>query len=109
MYASGVCYEDLVASVDVVVTKPGFGIVTECLANDTAMLYTSRGRFVEYDVMVAEMPRFLRCALHRAGVVAGRPLARGAHPGAGASPGAGAAADGRRGGRRGDDRERLEL
>jgi L-arabinokinase len=61
MYASGVCYEDLVGSVDVVVTKPGFGIVTECLANDTAMLYTSRGRFVEYEVMVAEMPRFLRC------------------------------------------------
>jgi hypothetical protein len=25
------------------------------------MLYTSRGRFVEYDVMVQEMPRFLRC------------------------------------------------
>jgi L-arabinokinase len=62
MYASGVSYEDLIASVDVVVTKPGFGIVTECLANDTAMLYTSRGRFVEYEVMVAEMPRFLRCA-----------------------------------------------
>jgi len=62
MYGSGVCYEDLVACVDVVVTKPGFGIVTECLANDTAMLYTSRGRFVEYEVMVAEMPRFLRCA-----------------------------------------------
>jgi hypothetical protein len=62
MYASGVGYEDLIATVDVVVTKPGFGIVTECLANDTAMLYTSRGRFVEYDVMVAEMPRFLRCA-----------------------------------------------
>jgi L-arabinokinase len=62
MYGSGVRYEDLVASVDVVVTKPGFGIVTECLANGTAMLYTSRGRFVEYEVMVAEMPRFLRCA-----------------------------------------------
>jgi hypothetical protein len=61
LYASGMCYEDLVATVDVVVTKPGFGIVTECLANDTAMLYTSRGRFVEYNVMVAEMPRFLRC------------------------------------------------
>jgi hypothetical protein len=25
------------------------------------MLYTSRGRFVEYDVMVEQMPRFLRC------------------------------------------------
>lgn len=61
MYDCGVRYEDLVASVDAVVTKPGFGIVSECLANDTAMLYTSRGRFAEYDVMVADMPRFLRC------------------------------------------------
>jgi len=61
IYESGLRYEDLVAAVDAVVTKPGFGIVAECLANNTAMLYTSRGRFVEYDVMVAEMPRFLRC------------------------------------------------
>jgi hypothetical protein len=73
MYASGVCYEDLVGSVDVVVTKPGFGIVTECLANDTAMLYTSRGRFVEYDVLVAEMPRFLRCEyIDQESLLAGR-------------------------------------
>ena len=27
----------------------------------TALLYTSRGRFVEYDVFVEEMPRVLRC------------------------------------------------
>jgi L-arabinokinase len=61
IYDAGLRYEDLVRAVDVVVTKPGFGIVAECIANDTAILYTSRGRFVEYDVMVAEMPRFLRC------------------------------------------------
>jgi hypothetical protein len=61
LYDAGLRYEDLVAAVDAVVTKPGFGIVAECLANDTAMLYTSRGRFVEYDVMVAHMRRFLRC------------------------------------------------
>lgn len=61
LYAAGLRYEDLVAAVDIVVTKPGFGIIAECVANDTAMLYTSRGRFREYDVMVAEMPRFLRC------------------------------------------------
>ena len=61
IYESGLRYEDLVAAVDAVITKPGFGIVAECLANDSAMLYTSRGRFVEYDVMIAEMPRFLRC------------------------------------------------
>lgn len=61
IYARGLTYVDLVAAVDVVVTKPGYGIIADCVANHTAMLYTSRGRFVEYDVMVEEMPRFLRC------------------------------------------------
>ena len=62
LYAGGFRYEDLVRAVDVVLTKPGYGITSECLANDTALLYTSRGHFVEYDVLVAAMPRFLRCA-----------------------------------------------
>jgi hypothetical protein len=62
IYEAGLRYEDLVAAVDVVVTKPGYGIISECIANDTAILYTPRGRFVEYDVLVREMPRFLRCA-----------------------------------------------
>lgn len=61
VYDAGMRYEDLVAAVDVVVTKPGYGIISECIANDTAILYTSRGTFAEYDVMVAQMPRFLRC------------------------------------------------
>ena len=51
----------MVAAVDVVVTKPGYGIISECLANDTALLYTDRGHFIEYDVLVAEMPRHVRC------------------------------------------------
>lgn len=54
-------YEDLVAAADVVVSKPGYGIVSECIANNTALLYTSRGRMVEYDVFVEAMPRLLRC------------------------------------------------
>ena len=54
-------YEDLVAAADVVITKPGYGIIAECLASGTAMLYTSRGRFREYDMLVQEMPRYLRC------------------------------------------------
>ncbi|MGE3190575.1 MAG: hypothetical protein AB7N90_12895, partial [Vicinamibacterales bacterium] len=62
LYARGFRYEDLVRAVDVVVTKPGYGIIAECLANDTALLYTSRGAFVEYDVLVREMPGFLRAA-----------------------------------------------
>ena len=60
LYASGLRYEDLVRAADVVVTKPGYGIISEAIANDTALLYTSRGHFVEYDVLVKEMPRYLR-------------------------------------------------
>lgn len=57
----GLTYPDVVAAADVVVSKPGYGIVSECVANTTPLLYTSRGRFIEYDVFVAEMPRVLRC------------------------------------------------
>ncbi len=60
MYERGFRYEDVVRAVEVVVTKPGYGIIAECAANDTALLYTSRGHFVEYDVLVAGMPRYLR-------------------------------------------------
>jgi L-arabinokinase len=58
---SGFRYEDLVAAVDVVVTKPGYGIISECISANRPMLYTSRGQFREYDVLVREMPRYLRC------------------------------------------------
>jgi L-arabinokinase len=60
MYGAGMRYEDLVRAVDVVVSKPGYGIISECIANDTALLYTSRGRFREYDVFEREMPHYLR-------------------------------------------------
>lgn len=77
MYAKGLHYEDLVAACDVVVTKPGYGIIAECVANETAMLYTSRGHFLEYDVLVREMPRFLRCAfIDQESLLAGRWLER---------------------------------
>jgi len=57
---AGLRYEDLVAAADVVVSKPGYGIVSECAANDTALLYTSRDNFVEYGVLVAGMHDVLR-------------------------------------------------
>ena len=58
---------------DVVATKPGYGIIAECIANGTALVYTSRGRFAEYDVLVREMPRYLRCAyLDNEALLAGR-------------------------------------
>ena len=60
LLASGFRYEDLVAASDVVVTKPGYGIISECATYRTAMVYTSRGVFREYHVLVAEMPRIVR-------------------------------------------------
>jgi hypothetical protein len=62
MYDIGVRYEDLVGAAEAVVTKPGYGIISECIANDTAILYTSRGHFPEYDVLVEEMPKYQRAA-----------------------------------------------
>jgi L-arabinokinase len=62
MYDSGVRYEDLVSAAEVVVSKPGYGIISECIANETALLYTSRGHFPEYDVLVEEMPQYIRSA-----------------------------------------------
>ena len=62
MYDAGVRYEDLIGAAEAVVTKPGYGIVAECIANDAAVLYTSRGHFPEYDIIVEEMPKYLRSA-----------------------------------------------
>jgi hypothetical protein len=52
-------YPDLVGAVDVVVTKPGYGIVTDCIGAGARLVYTERGDFPEYPVMVAEMGRYL--------------------------------------------------
>ena len=45
-------YEDLVRAVDVIVTKPGYGIVADVLAHRVPMLYTDRGNFPEYPHLV---------------------------------------------------------
>jgi L-arabinokinase len=69
----GLRYEDLVAACDAVLTKPGYGIVSECIANDTAIVYTSRGNFAEYPVLVAHMRRWVRNAfIDQASLHAGR-------------------------------------
>jgi hypothetical protein len=56
-----------------VVSKPGYGILSECLAAGTPLLYTSRGDFREYDLLVREMPRYLRCGfIDQPDLLAGR-------------------------------------
>ena len=51
----GLTYPDVVRAVDVVVTKPGYGIVTDAIAAGTRLVYTERGDFPEYPILVREM------------------------------------------------------
>lgn len=53
-------YPDLVRGADVVVTKPGYGIVSECLVNGTACLYTGRGDFREQALLIEGLRRYGR-------------------------------------------------
>jgi L-arabinokinase len=57
--ALGLGYEDVVTAADVVVTKPGYGIVTDAIAARTRIVYTERGDFPEYPILVAEMGRYV--------------------------------------------------
>jgi UDP-N-acetylglucosamine:LPS N-acetylglucosamine transferase len=53
-------YVSLLAACDVVITKPGYGIVADCLANRVAVLFTSRGPFREYDVLASALQKLGR-------------------------------------------------
>ena len=52
-------YADVVAAMDGVITKPGYGIVADCLAHGTPMIYTDRGVFPEYEILVRELAQHL--------------------------------------------------
>jgi L-arabinokinase len=71
--AAGLQYQDLVGAADVVVTKPGYGIVTDAIGAGTRLVYTDRGDFPEYPILVAEMARYLPCAyVSNSDLLAGR-------------------------------------
>jgi L-arabinokinase len=55
-------FPDVVATVDVVLSKPGYGIVSDCVVNQTPLVYAERTGFREYDVLVAAIRRYVRNA-----------------------------------------------
>jgi len=57
---STIDFSDLVAASDVVISKLGYGIVSDCLASGTALLWPRRTGFREDDVVEAECPRYMR-------------------------------------------------
>jgi L-arabinokinase len=57
----GLGYLDVVAAADVVLTKPGYGIVADAIGAGTRLVYTERGDFPEYPILVREMAEYLPC------------------------------------------------
>jgi len=55
-------FADIIASVDIVVTKPGFGILSECIANEKPIIYSDRANFREYAVLVEYIEKYCRQA-----------------------------------------------
>jgi hypothetical protein len=48
-------HPDLVASADLVVSKPGYGLAAECLSLGTPLLFPPRPAFAEYDALAAAL------------------------------------------------------
>ena len=47
-----ISFADAVGAADAVLTKPGYGIVSDCLAQGAPIIYTERGPFPESEVLV---------------------------------------------------------
>jgi L-arabinokinase len=53
-------FSDVLASVDVVISKPGFGLMSECVVNRKPLIYADRADFREYHVLVEGIRRYLK-------------------------------------------------
>ena len=55
----GITYIDVVAAADVVVSKPGYGIIADCLATKTRLVYLARPTFPEVALLTPAMQGLL--------------------------------------------------
>jgi L-arabinokinase len=53
-------FSDLLASMDAVISKPGFGILSDCIANKKPLIYADRNNFLEYPILVTAIEKYLR-------------------------------------------------
>lgn len=53
-------YADVLASCDIVLTKPGFGVLAECAVNGKPIIYVERTDFREYPILEAAVKRHYR-------------------------------------------------
>ena len=57
---NAVAFADILASCDIVISKPGFGLVSECIVNNKPLIYSDRGDFAEYPYLVKGIEKYLK-------------------------------------------------
>lgn len=60
--ATGLSYSDLVASVDLIITKPGYGMFAEAAAAGVPVLFTERSEWPETEALVTWLQENAHCA-----------------------------------------------
>lgn len=53
-------FPEVLASVDAVISKPGYGIVSECITNRKPLLHSARRDFREYPILVEAIETYLQ-------------------------------------------------
>lgn len=53
-------FSDVIASMDVVISKPGFGILSDCIVNRKPLIYAERSNFLEFPILEAGIKRYLK-------------------------------------------------
>jgi len=53
-------FTNVIATADIVVSKPGYGILSECVVNDKPLVYAERTDFREYPILEAALKKHLR-------------------------------------------------
>jgi hypothetical protein len=55
-----ITFSDVIASVDAVISKPGFGILSDCVVNNRPLIYADRSDFLEYPMLEASIKKHLK-------------------------------------------------
>jgi L-arabinokinase len=53
-------FSDVLASMDAVLSKPGFGILSDCIANSKPLIYADRSNFLEYPNLVTAIEKYIK-------------------------------------------------
>ena len=60
LHRGPLAFADILASMDAVISKPGFGILSDCIANRKPLIYADRSNFREYPILVDAIRKYIK-------------------------------------------------